>query len=75
MTYTASDIAKYIVSYCFRKRKPVSNLKLQKMLYYMWIEYYKRLKKAYSMMIYVHGSLDRSFQIYIMHFVHMQEDQ
>lgn len=46
MTYTASDIAKYIVSYCFRKRKPVSNLKLQKMLYYMWIEYYKKTKKS-----------------------------
>ena len=46
MTYTASDIARYIVSYCFRKRKPVSNLKLQKMLYYMWIEYYKKTKKS-----------------------------
>ena len=42
MTYTAVDIAKYIVSYCSEKKHPVSNLKLQKMLYYMWIDYYKK---------------------------------
>ena len=42
MTYSAVDIAKYIVSYCSGKHRPVSNLKLQKMLYYTWIDYYKK---------------------------------
>ena len=42
MTYTARDIAKYIISYCFARNTPISNLKLQKMLYYVWIDYYKR---------------------------------
>ncbi len=44
MVYTAIDIAKYVITYCTEKRKPVSNLKLQKMLYYLWIEYYSRTK-------------------------------
>lgn len=41
MTYSSVDIAKYIVSYCSEKHQPVSNLKLQKMLYYTWVDYYK----------------------------------
>lgn len=41
MSYSSVDIAKYIVSYCSKKDKPISNLKLQKMLYYAWIDYYK----------------------------------
>ena len=45
MTYTALEIAKYIVSYCNDKKMPVSNLKLQKMLYYSWIDYYKESKE------------------------------
>ena len=45
MVYCAIDIAKYIVDYCVRKEKPISNLKLQKMLYYIWIEYYNSTKK------------------------------
>ena len=46
MVYTAVDIAKYIVSYCTNKQRPISNLKLQKMLYYTWIDYYKNTKNA-----------------------------
>ena len=46
MTYSAVDIAKYIVSYCSGKHRPVSNLKLQKMLYYTWIDYYKKTGTA-----------------------------
>ena len=42
--YKAIDIAKYIVSHCSSQDKPVSNLKLQKILYYSWIDYYKRSK-------------------------------
>ncbi len=44
MAYNAVALAKYIVSYCSSKRKPISNLKLQKMLYFMWIDYYKETK-------------------------------
>lgn len=46
MLYTAIDIAKYIVSYCSNKKQPISNLKLQKILYYAWIDYYKRTGNA-----------------------------
>ena len=34
-------MAKYIISRCSELRNPVSNLKLQKMLYFIWIEFYK----------------------------------
>lgn len=44
MNYKAIEIAKYIVTYCTEKNNPVSNLKLQKMLYYIWIDYYKAKK-------------------------------
>ena len=46
MAFKALDIAKYIVDYCTQKNKSVSNLKLQKMLYYLWIEYYKITKES-----------------------------
>lgn len=46
MVYTAVDIAKYIVSYCAHRQRPISNLKLQKMLYYTWIDYYKKTNNA-----------------------------
>lgn len=35
-----------IVSYCSNKKQPISNLKLQKILYYAWIDYYKRTGNA-----------------------------
>ena len=41
----ALNVASYIVSYCAQKKKPVSNLKLQKMLYFIWIDYYKSTGK------------------------------
>lgn len=43
MAYPALDIAKYIVTYSIGQNKPVSNLKLQKMLYFAWIEYFKKV--------------------------------
>lgn len=46
MYYHAIDVAKYIVTYCNRKNKPISNLKLQKVLYYAWIDYYKETGNA-----------------------------
>lgn len=42
MTYTATDISKYIIMYFDKKNRPISNLKLQKVLYYTWIDYYKK---------------------------------
>ncbi len=44
MVYSALSVARYTISYCYRQNKPVSNLKLQKLLYYIWIEYYKSTK-------------------------------
>lgn len=46
MLYNANDIAHYIVSECYKKHKPVSNLKLQKMLYFAWIDYYKKTSSS-----------------------------
>ncbi len=45
MTYQAMDVAKYIISYCNNEGMPVSNLKLQKMLYYAWVDYYKNCRR------------------------------
>ena len=36
----AMDVAKYILWYCTQKGAPISNLKLQKILYFAWIDYY-----------------------------------
>lgn len=41
MTYNAVEVAKYVVTYCNNKSKPISNLKLQKLMYYAWIDFYK----------------------------------
>lgn len=37
--YTAKDIAKYIVNKCIKDNRPVSNLQLQKILYFCQKEY------------------------------------
>ena len=44
MSYSAVDVAKYIVTYSNRQNKPVSNLKLQKILYFTWIDYFEQTK-------------------------------
>lgn len=41
MTYTAQQIADYILYYANEHGKSVTNLKLQKLLYFLWIEYFK----------------------------------
>lgn len=41
MTYYVTEIAKYIITYCSNKKRPISNLKLQKILYFLWIGYFK----------------------------------
>lgn len=37
----AENVAKFMISYSYSKNKPISNLQLQKFLYFCWIEYYK----------------------------------
>lgn len=41
MTYDAIDIAKYIVQKFIDLGKPITHMKLQKLLYFSWMEYYK----------------------------------
>lgn len=42
MLYRALDVARYIITKCSLCEKPVSNLKLQKMLYFLWVDFYKQ---------------------------------
>lgn len=46
--YKATDLANYIVEKCHRDRCPVSNLQLQKILYYIQREYLQNNKQAFS---------------------------
>lgn len=39
--YNVLDVAKYIVTYFSKKNNPISHLKLQKLLYFVWIGYYR----------------------------------
>lgn len=41
MWYSAMEIAEYIITACYNLDNPISNLKLQKMLYYLWVDFYK----------------------------------
>ena len=41
--YDALEIAKYIISKCFKEGVPVTNLRLQKLLYFILLESYKRI--------------------------------
>ncbi len=43
--YTAQQVANYVVEYGLRNNIPISNLKLQKLLYFIWIDYYKKEKR------------------------------
>lgn len=40
--YDAKEVAKYIITVCFTKNILISNLQLQKMLYFLWVEYWKK---------------------------------
>ena len=40
MSYSAIDVAYHVINYCSKKGQPISNLKLQKILYFLWIEYF-----------------------------------
>ena len=39
------DVAQYIVNYFIQCDNPVTNLKLQKLLYFSWIDYFKAKKE------------------------------
>lgn len=41
MQYSALDVAKYILNYCSEAGTPISNLKLQKLLYFVQGEFFK----------------------------------
>ena len=43
-TYTVMDIAEYLVTHYTSLQKPISNLKLQKLLYFVWVDYYKNTR-------------------------------
>lgn len=46
MWYDALEVARYIITRCSQLGKPISNLKLQKMLYYVWIKFYEKTHRA-----------------------------
>lgn len=46
--YPAIDLSKYIVSKCIHERQPVSNLQLQKILYYIQKDFLSRGEAAFS---------------------------
>ncbi len=39
--YSAKQVSRFIITYCYNKNHPVSNLKLQKILYFSWVDFYK----------------------------------
>ena len=39
--FTALEIAKYVIGFCAANKNPISNLQLQKILYFVQGEYYK----------------------------------
>lgn len=40
-SYRALDVANFIIDTCTKMGTPVSNLKLQKILYFAWVDYYR----------------------------------
>jgi len=39
--YSAMAVANYIIDLCSKMENPISNLRLQKMLYFAWVDYYR----------------------------------
>lgn len=46
--YSAMDVAKYCVAKCYIEKSPISNLKLQKYLFYIQLEFLNNGSKAFS---------------------------
>lgn len=45
MAYNAQDVAGFLVNTYMDMSRPTSNMKLQKLLYYAWAEYYRENRK------------------------------
>lgn len=43
--YRALDVSKYIITKCTNEDKPISNMQLQKILYFIQLDYLKRFDK------------------------------
>lgn len=41
ISYSAMAVANFIIDLCSRWNEPVSNLRLQKLLYFAWVDYYR----------------------------------
>lgn len=48
MCYSAVDLSKYIVYKCITEGQPISNLQLQKILYYIQREFLKNDRIAFA---------------------------
>ncbi len=47
--YNVEAIANFIIDKCTRDENPISNLKLQKILYFVWVDYFKQTKRTLFM--------------------------
>lgn len=45
MNIDAVELAKYIIDKCTKEERPISNLQLQKMLYFLFMDVYKKYKQ------------------------------
>ena len=45
MAYKVKDIARYMICKTNEMQTPISNLKLQKLLYFAWKDYYKKYRR------------------------------
>lgn len=63
-SYTAMGIAKYVVDKCYKDNKPVSNLQLQKMLYFLQLTFIKGYDSPLFDTRSRHGSTARSSATY-----------
>ena len=43
--YSAIDVSRYVILRCNQLGRTISNLKLQKLLYFAWKNYYKKYRK------------------------------
>lgn len=44
-SYRAMDVANYIIDTCTKSKDPVSNLRLQKLLYFVWVDFYRETNR------------------------------
>lgn len=44
--YNAMSVANFIIDTCTKEKDPVSNLRLQKLLYFLWVGYYRETNKS-----------------------------